>query len=394
MDDLLFDKRVLWLVPEKKGGINSYSNKILPVLEREFKKSGGRGDINAIFPELSKSDAIINCAKEIAEFSPDLIHIQHEFGLFGSKLPWAYKFRKLIRAIRKELPQVKIVATAHSVIEEDYKYTTEGRGIKRIILFFVNLLLLRYLRKIWGEKTWGIIDAVIVHSMLQIKSIKKSQCSQVCEIPHFIPDLTLGREDVKEASTLFPQKMDTKKYLLVFGFFTPEKGQDIVIKAMCSLSGEFELVLVGGVRRKQDKGYWDYCNHLIEQYSLQDRIKMTGFISEEMIVDAYKIADLVIVPFKWTSGSGSLAHALGMGTPVLASDLKLNREIAVRARNAAHFFESNEPEACADQIKWLFAHPERLSAIEKGANEYRKKFSILNIVKKHLVFYEQVIESV
>lgn len=391
MDDLLFDKRILWLVPEKKGGINSYSNKILPVLESEFTKSGGRGDLNAIFPALSKSDAVINCAKAIAGFSPDLIHIQHEFGLFGSKLPWAYKFRKLIKAIRKELPQVKIVATAHSVIEEDYQYTTEGRGIKRIILFFVNLLLLRYLRKIWGEKTWGIIDAVIVHSMLQIKSIKKSRCSQVCEIPHFIPDLKLDRGDSEKTSSLFPRKMETKKYLLVFGFFTPEKGQDIVIKAMRSLKGDFELILVGGVRRKQDKGYWDYCSHLIEQYSLEDRIKMTGFISEEMIAEAYKIADLVIVPFKWTSGSGSLAHALGGGKPILASDLKLNREIAVRSKDAAHFFMNNDDKDCARQITWLFEHPERLESIKSGAQVYKRRYSIANVVKRHLDFYRDVL---
>jgi hypothetical protein len=72
---------VLWIVPEKTGGIRTYAEGLLRAL------IGSKDtDVKAVW-ELP----------EVALFAPgdvgqDIVHLHHEFGFFGLKLPGRYQF--------------------------------------------------------------------------------------------------------------------------------------------------------------------------------------------------------------------------------------------------------------------------------------------------------------
>src|SRR5690606_29244429 len=99
---------VLWIVPESQGGIRSYVE-------------GLRG----FFGDSMRPVFEIPNPESLAKERPSLIHVQHEYGLFGSKIPGRYTFPKWFREAREATPGTKWVVTAHSVLDPGYRFPYE-----------------------------------------------------------------------------------------------------------------------------------------------------------------------------------------------------------------------------------------------------------------------------
>jgi glycosyltransferase involved in cell wall biosynthesis len=342
------------------------------------------------FPPLRTKAQTKSLAQEIAARNPDLIHIHHEFGFLGSKTPGRYRFPKLVQELRKRTPKSKIVATAHTVLGPDYEYPWQGRGLQAPLRLAANVLLLPHLKKLWIQKTWGPLDGVIVHSSLQQDAVRSSGCPLVEEIPHYIPEEE--HPGTALPRTLKPPPKDVP-VLLVFGYFTPEKAQDVAIRAMARLNRPAHLILAGGVRRDEDQRYFRQCESLISELGLGEKIQITGFVTFDELDALVRLASLVLLPFRETSGSGSLADLLSRHVPILASDLPLNLEIEKRARGALHFFRSENPDDCAAQTEFLLAEPGALDGLRRGAREYAERFSARRMAERHAEFYQRVVGS-
>ena len=319
--------------------------------------------------------------------APDLIHIQHEYGFFGSKLPGLYWFPHWVRELRDRLPQVKIIATAHTVITETAQYPVRGRGWQVPLRSLANFALIPGLKKLWGEGTWGGLNGVIVHSRLQLDEVRRSLRSgaHVIEIPHYSPEIVSIPALVRPEGD--PQR------LLVFGYITPEKGQDLVIEALSKLEGPVELVIAGGLRREADRKYVEFCEKLIRDLGLQWRVMITGVIEMDVLDSWLAKSDLVVAPFRETSGSGSLVNLLCRGAPILASGLELNREIAERVPGALALFAPGDPDDCAQKIRDLLASSESRSTLKERGLDYARKTSALEVGRQHLSFYRSLTNS-
>lgn len=349
-------RRVAWLVPESDGGIHSYSRDLLK--QR---------------PEIVRLDW--------QGKAPELIHVQHEYGLFGSKIPLFYTFPSLVKRLRASFPSAKVVATAHSVLPPAFRYPLRGRGWQKPLRWAANTFFLRRLHRKWGRGTWGLLDGIIVHSELQKEWIRSS-CPGIIEvIPHFVPN----------APAVVPQHSAGFR-IVTFGYFTPEKGQDLLIKALALLPSEFRVTFAGGVRRSADKRYFLRCKALIDQMNLAKRCTILGFVPEPEIQSVYENADLVIAPFRETSGSGSLVQALARGMAVLASDLPLNLEINSRQDQCVAFFENNDPESLARKILELAQTPRLRERLRQNAKIYAQTFSIPKVWEAHDRFYEKLLK--
>src|SRR5690606_22982444 len=93
-----------------------------------------------------------------------ILHFQHEYGIYGRKVPPFYFFPRLIRELNRSYPrEQKICATAHTVLGDEYVYPKKGRGWQAPFRGFANKFLMSSFRTIWNEQTWGPLDGVIVH---------------------------------------------------------------------------------------------------------------------------------------------------------------------------------------------------------------------------------------
>lgn len=360
---------VLWIIPETKGGIRSYAEGLLPFF--------GKSPIRSIFtipsPDfIQKSDVRV-------------IHVQHEYGLFGSKIPGRYLFPKWFRKAKRAASEKKWVATAHSVIQPDYRFPYAGRGFQKIPRFILNAFLtlpINPMFKLWNQKTWGGFDGVIVLYRQFVEPVRSSGCPRVTVIP--LPVLKV--ENLRDVSP------ESRTKVTLFGFFSPDKGQDIAIRAWKILGEKApKLVLAGGVRRPEDQAYYDLCSKMIKDFGLSGKIEITGYVPNEKLEDVYAESKLVIAPFRTSTGSASIPTAFSYGAPVLASDHLLNRELDFRVPGCLAFFKSDSSEALAKEIQALLGDELRLSMLRSAGQVYAEKFSTDKIAKMHLDFYQMVL---
>ena len=93
----------------------------------------------------------------------------------------------------------------------------------------------------------------------------------------------------------------------VFGSFCPEKGRDLEIDALRHCRAAVMLRLAGGPWLVRCDDSMARCRQRITEFGLADRVVITGFVPEEEIAGVFLTSDLILAPFCWTSGSGSLA---------------------------------------------------------------------------------------
>jgi len=372
--------KLLWLVPEESGGIRSYSDGIWPGIKKEFESRGGGAHLLGVsFADLRMRHGVRERLRVFRAQGPDHIHIQHEYGLFGSKTPGQYTFPFLLSELRQMLPRTKITATAHTVLRGDFRYPLKGHGFKAPIRWLANQTWVPYSTGLWGAQTWSQLDGIVVHSKLQEEEIYRAGCMNVAVIPHFV-----SQEKVKAA-----RPAGIPATLVIFGYISPDKGQDVVIQALPHLltkHPEVQLKIAGGLRRDQDRAYERLCRKLITRLKLERHVEITGYVPSANLDSVYDSVSLVIAPFRETSGSGSITQALARGAPVLASDLPLNQELNEREPGSVHLFRAGDSADCAKQIGKLLDSVELFQNLQQAGLRYAKKMNSENISKLYVDF--------
>ena len=373
--------RLLWITPEETGGIASYSQMLWPAIADAAMAAGDFAPLTLLQTPAHARNEAISAARKLR---PDLVHVQHEYGLFGGLNPLLDRFPQWMRRLRDVVPpSTRIVATAHSVLN-DYQFDTVTPGWRTSLHHVVNRFALNWLRRRWGAGTLGKFDGLIVHSGLQRAILAADSSPVVAEIPHVVPAITLATHE---------REIGPTPTITLFGYFTPWKGQDIVIEALQHVRIPARLRLAGGVGHPANLAYMSRCEAAIDRLGLRERVEVTGYVPDAEMARVYAESDLVVAPFRMTTGSGSLVQALARGVPVLASDLPLNREINERLPDTLAFFASEDPVDCARQIERLLADPDRRELLGRQALQYAATYSPANIARLHLDLYRRVLAS-
>lgn len=131
---------------------------------------------------------------------------------------------------------------------------------------------------------------------------------------------------------LFPAEV--KSVIGIFGFLNPGLDYAAALDLIAALGGSVGLLIVGGPRgamaekraataRPGPIGKW--LTEEVAGRGLEDRVRVTGYVPETDLAGHLGLCDLFLAPLRFKSNSGSLLHLLGMGKPILASDLPLTR---------------------------------------------------------------------
>lgn len=113
-----------------------------------------------------------------------------------------------------------------------------------------------------------------------------------------------------------PKKQHQKKKVLFVGALNKGKGVDSLVLCWDRVIDKYqnaELILAS-------KGWdSDYIKNLINQIRNKDSIKLTGFIPEDKLRDAYVDADIAIFPSRYGFGLPTL-EAMACGTPTICGN--------------------------------------------------------------------------
>ncbi len=215
----------------------------------------------------------------------------------------------------------------------------------------------------------GLVDNIIVHNLFSKK-----------ELLRLIPDLKERVEIVGHGDFLdLPsgvskweaiQKLgltSIKRKVLFFGMIKPSKGLDVLLKAMQGVDAE--LIIAGRMRKHSFSEY----SKLIQPLKVKNKIILDiNYITNEKRDLYFKVADIIVLPYRKIYQSGVLIMALSYKIPAVTSDLPPILEF-VEDADCVHLFRDGDHEDLAVQINDLLLNEQkRKKLVENGERKLKK----------------------
>ncbi len=347
------------------AGYTLYLSNAIRKLEKEvliISENGTHGD--NVFPTYSPLDNDI-AAKlfyMVSKMTPDVIHIQHDYTIFGSDngvqiLDFLY---------RCKMAGLPTVTTLHTIFEDI-------DNVQQTVL----------------ESIATSSSAIIVHENYQFETLIR-YFPQFRQKFHLLPHGIRHVKPIKEAKKIL--KLENKKVILLAGYFTPTKGFHKIVKLFPEIVkyvNNATLLVSGKMRGIENGDYQRYFFDLINNSPVFNHIEvLRGQFPQHTFDTILSAADVMILPYEIGGQSGMLAQAAAFHIPVVFSPLKSfeNWNKTVKGGVIAH--NDNEYITAISEIIAVDDFHEKLS---KNIENNIKHMYWDEIAKKHLLVYESVI---
>lgn len=297
----------------------------------------------------------------------DIIHIQHEYGI--------YKFDDRLPSLLQRLDiNIKKIITIHCIRPAQF---SERGDIDEN--FAANIAQLA--------------DQVIVH--LELQKTILTRLGIPSEKIYVIPHGTELSDEGKEASRKRLGLPMDAKILLMFGFIKKHKCLHIVLESLVEILQRFKnvyLFVAGGPAPsapQKDKDYAQLIDKKIKELGLQKNvIYPNSFFPNEDVPYLFGASDIVLFPYyeEDRSASGSLHLALGAKKFVIASRIpkfeelkEVCDELLVLPYNAS---------GIAKIALRLFEDQEFNQYVLDRTEKFRRRTSWCAVARKHLKLYK------
>lgn len=241
----------------------------------------------------------ISASQLVSRSEVDVVHVQHEFGLFGGRNGSA--ILPFIENIEKPL-----LVTFHSIKRASI-------NIKRIV-------------GAAAEKA----SKIIVHSKYAVSALCsrfKVPEEKVEVVPHGVPFIDPDKFD--RVNLRKGLGLENHLIVLSFGLISPRKGLEYAIKAMELVikKAPEALFLILGVThpstiRKEQEKYRERLQDLISSLKLDENVQLVNnFIDERELIKYLVASDIYVIPYPNRNqvSSGTLSYALGCGKPIIST---------------------------------------------------------------------------
>lgn len=143
--------------------------------------------------------------------------------------------------------------------------------------------------------------------------------------------------------------LEGRRVVTLLGFIHPRKGHGLVLAALPQLPADVTVLFAGGATLGGDR-YVERVKEQARDAIAADRLRVTGFLSEEDLQRAVLATHLAVCPFEALSASGSLSTWISVGRPILASDLPQIGEYEELEPGAVQTFRPYTAEALAAAV--------------------------------------------
>jgi glycosyltransferase involved in cell wall biosynthesis len=319
----------------------------------------------------------------------DVVHIQHEFFLYGGMFS-AIFFPVLLALIH--LLGKPVVVTVHGVIplselNERFKEENQLNGPLPLLKFGLVLLT---------KLIVFLSNAVIVHGRLFAEALyNEYKCPRwkVYVIPH----------GVEKAKTIIPQgeakkrfRLENKVIILFFGYIAKYKGIETLIEAFGRVAKKHQdwILVIGGGRHPRlclGPKYQEYIMELqqMARSLAPKQIVFTGFIPDEELPLYFSAADIVVLPYaRAMSSSGPLALAMSYRKPVIVSNILPITELIPFEKA---LFMRNSPESLAERLELILDNQHLQREISRAVEKIRTENSWSSIGLQTSVLYQDLL---
>jgi glycosyltransferase involved in cell wall biosynthesis len=349
----------------------SYIQTKTPGISLDALKTVGRG--------LYSFEARNKMYRLIRKSRPDLCHVHNIYAQISPSILDALRDRKV--------PTVMTVHDYH-LIAPNYMLWAHNRiedwgraGLLRSTLsrYHKDSLLASFAQSLtykahrWRRSYQRGVDMFITPTdFVRQKMIEHGFASdKIRTIPHFIEPSQLSS----------PPKPSSPAYVIFAGRLVPEKGAEILIRAMQSLPDVQCLIVGAGPDLPRLK---DWAKDM-------RNVEFLGWQTYEDLQELYRGARAVIVPSLWYEVFGLVAlEAMACGVPVIASDIGGLPEV-VDDGVTGRLFPAGDVSALAHHIADLMDHPDLTTKYgQAGLGRVKRDFSPEQHYEKVLQTYRDI----
>jgi glycosyltransferase involved in cell wall biosynthesis len=353
-------------VVAERGALSSDSMPVWPCFD-------GEGDyVGAILDRLDRVHA-------------DVVHVQHEYGIFGVD----QRFHELLAGIRRQ--QRVIVVTLHPV----HTALSFDRGCswrpQRTPM--VGVAVERYQRDIGA-----LADVVIVHQEAPIREVLVRQGlteGAVVTIPHgtrvTVPP---ARNEARALLGISPDSA----VLVAFGYFEPAKNYPVLIEAvsLMRVARPDVRLLVGAYVRypvPETMACRDQCEKLAAELGVVANITfLDDRVADGDLEALLAAADVACFVYNedTRSSSGALHRAVGCGVPVVASRIPKFAEVVEISDEL--LADARSPQQVARLLERLLSDSEFRSYARRRGNDFAAATSWDRVAQRHLSVYALAVQ--
>lgn len=359
-------------------------NLSLTILAEGEIKSLPNGSFNVLNAFNWKSDYPAEIMSHMEAVAPDIVHIQHEYGIFGID----DRFHRLLSSLHDK--GIPTIVTLHTVHTRQSIHMGCTRPQMRRLLKKVDIE--KYQRQISS-----LADLMVVHQEVPIRKVLLRQGvdpPSVITIPHGTYLAELPKETNAKALVGFRPE---NPLIMAFGYLEKSKNIHLLIEAFRQLKRRIpgaNLWLGGYVRfsTPQTLAYRERCLKLIKTYNLEKDINFEyRMITETEVEHVLGAADVVCLVYKedTRSSSGVLHLAMGLGKAVVASRTPKFHELSEVA---------DEVLVSPSSVRELYSILERLlldksfrSSIQQRVRDYAIKTSWFAVANTHMSVYKRLL---
>jgi glycosyltransferase involved in cell wall biosynthesis len=390
--------------PPMRGGIGRYTANLVQGLRSTSEgievdvvcNEDGSGEFRGISPSNKRNSDVL--LKIVEESQPDIVHVQFEPGLYGlildSRNPRTS--RTFIDPFYHRC-KVPIVTTFHSaytlrewmgqamIVKREGRTGRLGIPARAAIKTWKHLVNYKAFHNINKDKL------KLSYAGVSFSKYMAGRIGGGHIIYHGAEPATLPSVPKDKARDIFSLPQD-KMIAVAIGFSTATKGWDILSKidmpngwimVLNSSKGHFnkeESVydVQHGRSSSTSSSSIDYDNKKIIDLR-------RGFLKDEELSMLLYASDVVMLPYKITSGSGVMFDSLAHGLPFVASDLDFFKEFAEMRLGIT---TKRNPVSFAKAIRELGDSYDKYS---KSVDNFKQKLRWEFVTKQHLDIYNHAI---
>ena len=164
------------------------------------------------------------------------------------------------------------------------------------------------------------------------------------------------------------------------GRLHPAKGHLFFLNVFMQLIQEFhqpvKLIIAGGGGLEKE------IKQFIHKNKLENNVSVTGFLSNELLLQEIKDANLVLIP-SISEGLGIVGiEALMLGKTVVASDAGGLKEVFIHGKNG-YLFEAGVHDSCLNVLRSVLSKlPSSLLPVAVLREDYERRFSFDIYIRK------------
>jgi len=305
-------------------------------------------------------------ARSLAQFQPDLVHLQDHYFLS----------RRVLRAARQQGRPV--IGTNHFLPDNlTYNLPMPGPVRKRANAWLWQTML----------AVFNTLDAVTTPTetaagILRQQGLRRPIQAISCgvEQTRFYPRPELDRAALRRRYGLDP----AKTLLLYVGRVDREKELHILIQALDRLKrDDLQLAIVGkGSHRAPLKA-------LCRTLALGQTVVFPGYVRADSLPLLFNSADIFAMPSRAELQSIATLEAMASGLPVLAAQARALPELVAHGQNG-YLFEVGNVADAARGISILAKQRGRWPAMGRVSRTKATEHSLPNTIKHYLDLYQQV----